>query len=120
MISVVFMVTVASVVLILLVRRGWWGKRMAQRPQGGIPRETLGLEAFMRGNAYLAEEKFTEATAAFQSARDLDPKCLHVADRLAEVERRQHAETVTLPATSEPRLSSREPSEQASWPAAHV
>lgn len=120
MISVVFMVTVALVVLILLARRGWGRKRIALRPQRGIPRETLALEAFMQGNAYLAAEKFTEATAAFQRARDLDPKCLHVADRLAEVERRQHAGTVTLPVTSEPQLSRREPSEQAPRPAALV
>lgn len=58
-----------------------------------IPPETLALEAFMQGNADLAGGKFAEATAAFQRARELDPKCLHVANRLAEVERRQHAMT---------------------------
>jgi hypothetical protein len=98
MLSMVFMVTVALVVLILLVRRGWWRKRTNQLPQGGIPPETLALEAFMQGNAYLAGEKFTEATAAFHRARELDPKRAHVVDRLAEVERRQHAATATRPA----------------------
>lgn len=102
MLSVVFLVTVALVVLILVVRRGRWQKRVEHRPPGGIPRETVALEAFMEGNSYLAEEKFTEATAAFQRARELDPKRPHVADRLAEVVRRQHAATVTLPATSHP------------------
>lgn len=98
MLSVVFMVTVVFVALILLVRRVWWRKGPAQRPQRGIPHETLALEAFMQGNAYMAAEKFPEATAAFHRARELDPKRPHVVDRLAEVARRQHAATATLPA----------------------
>jgi len=98
MLSVVFMVTVVFVALILLVRRVWWRKGPAQRPQEGIPHETLALEAFMQGNAYMAAEKFPEATAAFHRARELDPKRPHVVDRLAEVERRQHAATATRPA----------------------
>ena len=98
MLSVVFMVTVVFVALILLVRRGWWRQGTAQRPQGAIPHETLALEAFMQGNAYMAAEKFPEATAAFHRARELDPKRAHVVDRLAEVARRQHAATATLPA----------------------
>jgi hypothetical protein len=98
MVSLVFMVTVAVVALILLVRRGWWQTRTVQRPPAGIPHETLALEAFMQGNADLAGEKFPEARAAFQRARELDPKRPHVADRLAEVARRQHAVTATLPA----------------------
>jgi hypothetical protein len=98
MLSVVFMVTVVFVALILLVRRGWWRKGTAQRSQGGIPHETLALEAFMQGNAYMAAEKFLDATAAFHRARELDPKRPHVVDRLAEVARRQHAATATLPA----------------------
>jgi hypothetical protein len=47
MLSVVFIVTVVFVALILLVRRVWWRKEPAQRLQGGIPHETLALEAFM-------------------------------------------------------------------------
>ena len=98
--SVVFIVTVVCVALLLVVRRVWWRKGSAQRPQGGIPQETLALalEAFMQGNAYMAAEKFPEATAAFHRARELDPKRPHVVDRLAEVARRQHAATATLPA----------------------
>jgi predicted Zn-dependent protease len=98
MLSVVFIVTVVFVALILLVRRVWWRKEPAQRLQGGIPHETLALEAFMQGNAYMAAEKFPEATAAFHRARELDPKRPHVVDRLAEVARRQHAATATRPA----------------------
>jgi Flp pilus assembly protein TadD len=98
MVSVVFMVTVVLVALILLVRRGWWRTRTAQLSQGGVPLTSLALEAFMQGNAYLAEENFPEATAAFHRARELDPKRPHVVDRLAEVARRQHAATATRPA----------------------
>jgi hypothetical protein len=98
MLSVIFIVTVVFVVLILSVRRVWWRTRTAQQPPAGIPHETIALEAFMQGNANLAAEKFPEATAAFHRARELDPKRAHVADRLAEVARRQHAMTATLPA----------------------
>jgi hypothetical protein len=59
-------------------------------PSAGIPPETLAFDAFTHGNSYLAEGKFTEATAAFQRSRELDPKRPHVDERLAEVARRQH------------------------------
>lgn len=61
-------------------------------PQGVAP-ETLALEAFAHGNTCLAEGRFEEAITAFHRARELDPKRPHVADRLAEVERRQQAAT---------------------------
>ena len=69
-------------------------------PQAGIPRETLALESFTHGNTCLAEGRFAEATAAFERAREIDPKRAHVADRLAEVVRRQQAALVTPPAGS--------------------
>jgi len=59
---------------------------------------TLAFEAFTHGNTCLAEGKFAEAIAAFQRALELDPKRLHVADRLAEAERRQYAANPTSPA----------------------
>ena len=85
---------------------GWivWIRRRRARvytapiPPGGILRETLALDAFAHGNSYLAEGKFDEAIAAFHQARALDPKRAHVADRLAEAERRQHPASATLPA----------------------
>jgi cytochrome c-type biogenesis protein CcmH/NrfG len=43
----------------------------------------------------LAEGQFTDAIAAFHQARKIDPKHPYVAGRLAEVERRQHAPSVT-------------------------
>jgi hypothetical protein len=57
----------------------------------GITPERLAFEAFTHGNTCLAAGQFAEATAAFQRARELDPKRPHVAERLAEVARRQAA-----------------------------
>jgi cytochrome c-type biogenesis protein CcmH/NrfG len=48
----------------------------------------------------LAEGKFAEAIAAFQEARELNPKRAHVDARLAEAERRQQEASVPLPITS--------------------
>ena len=75
--------------------RRWSGRRTSggPRPSAGVSPETLAFEAFARGNTCLAEGKFADAIAAFQRARELDPKRLHVADRLAEAERRQAAAT---------------------------
>jgi len=71
-------------------RCGCWRLPTEPRPPGGIAPATLALEAFTHGNSCLAEGKFADAIAAFQRARELDPKRPHVADRLAEVERQQH------------------------------
>ena len=93
------------ILAVIIMLAGWivWMRRRRTRAYttpvtpGGIPRETLALDAFAHGNSYLAEGKFAEATAAFHQARELDPKRAHVADRLAEVERRQRAATATPP-----------------------
>ena len=87
------------VMVAIVVGIGWmvWRRRGLSRQQTeplsprGIPPETLAFEAFTHGNTCLAEGKFAEATAAFQRARALDPKRPHVAERLAEVARRQAA-----------------------------
>jgi hypothetical protein len=63
---------------------------------------TFALQAFMQGNADSAEENFPEATAAFQRARELDPKCAYGADRPAEGARPPHAASTTLPAAAKP------------------
>jgi cytochrome c-type biogenesis protein CcmH/NrfG len=60
----------------------------------------LALHAFTRANSYLAEGKFAEAIAAFQQARELDPKRAHVAERLAEAERQQRTASATAPANA--------------------
>ena len=56
-----------------------------------VPRESLALQAFTHGNSCLAAGQFAEAIAAFHQTGALEPKHPHVAGRLAEVERRQHA-----------------------------
>jgi hypothetical protein len=43
----------------------------------------------------LAAGQFADAIAAFHQTRALEPKHPHVAGRLAEVERRQHAVSAT-------------------------
>lgn len=101
------MVTVVLVAVIIVVAAGivWMRRRRGQieteqLSPGGIPRESLALEAFTHGNSCLAEGKFDEATAAFHRSRELDPKRPHIDDRLAEVERRQHAVSAMPPASS--------------------
>jgi predicted Zn-dependent protease len=87
------------VVVAIVVGAGWivWRGRSRWQTPSELARseevrpETVAFEAFTHGNTYLAEGKFADAVAAFQRARELDPKRPHVAERLAEVERRQHA-----------------------------
>ena len=87
------------ILAVIVMCAGWivWMRRRRTRAYttpvqpGGIPRENLALDAFAHGNSYLAEGKFDEALAAFHQAREIEPKHPHVAGRLAEVERQQHA-----------------------------
>jgi hypothetical protein len=99
---------ISTVILVaMMVGVGWflWGRRQRRQlqmaspsPQGVSP-ETLAIEAFAHGNTCLAEGRFDEATTSFYRARELDPKRPHVADRLAEVERRQRA-VISSPAAA--------------------
>jgi hypothetical protein len=99
--SVVVIVVIGMLVEgIVWRRRRRWQAYAAPVPPGGIPRETLALRAFMRGNSCLAEGKFTEASAAFHQARELEPKRAHVAERLAEVEWRQRVASALPPVTA--------------------
>jgi Flp pilus assembly protein TadD len=99
------MITVILVIAIML-GAGWmvWRHRgrgrtpAASGTPAGMTPEHLAFEAFTHGNTCLAAGQFAEAIAAFQRARELDPKRPHVAERLAEVARRQHA--VSLPRPS--------------------
>jgi hypothetical protein len=83
------------IVVVVMACAGWmawsrwhyWHTPIRPQPSAGIAPETLALEAFTHGNTCLAEGRFADATAAFEQARALDPKRLHVADRLAEVKR---------------------------------
>jgi hypothetical protein len=89
------------IVVVVMACAGWmawsrwtyWRTPIAPPPSAEIAPETLALEAFTRGNTCLAGGQYADATAAFERARELDPKRLHVAERLAEVARRQAAAT---------------------------
>jgi tetratricopeptide (TPR) repeat protein len=99
MVGIIVLVVIALCIgWIVRMRRHRARAYTAHVPPGGISHETLALDAFAHGNSYLAEGKFDEAIAAFHQALELDPKRAHVADRLAEVERRQHAASVALSA----------------------
>ena len=101
------MVSVMVVVAIVVVagwivwrRRSRWHTPSELSSSTGTRPETLAFEAFTHGNTCLAEGKYADAVASFQRARELDPKRPHVADRLAEVERRQHAAQAMPPAST--------------------
>ena len=74
---------------IVWMRRLRWHAYTTPVLPGIIPRATLALRAFAQGNSCLAEGRFTEAIAAFEQAREIEPKHPHVA--VAEVARRQAA-----------------------------
>jgi len=90
------MITVIVVIAVIL-GGGWfvWRRRgrspAASATPAGMTPENLAFEAFTHGNTCLAAGQFDEATASFQRSRELDPKRPHVAERLAEVARRQQA-----------------------------
>ena len=101
MISVILVVAIVGVAAWMVWRRRsrWQTSSEFSAPEEVRP-EALAFEAFTHGNSYLAEGKFDAATAAFERARELDPKRPHVADRLAEVERRQQASLASVPAST--------------------
>jgi hypothetical protein len=98
MISIIFIVVVMACA-------GWmaWSQwhywRTPIRPQPSAERspQTRAFQAFAQGNSCLAAGQWADATAAFEQARTLDPKRAYVAERLAEVERRQHAASAPVP-----------------------
>ncbi len=101
MISIIIVVAIVAGVGWMAWRRwSYWRTPTAPLPSAEISSETLAFEAFTHGNTCLAAGQFAEATAAFERARALDPKRLHVAERLAEVARRQYAVPATAPASA--------------------
>ena len=100
------MASLVMIVLIVLCIGGivWrrWRRRhaYAMPVSREAPHETLAHQAFTHGNSCLAAGQFAEAIAAFHQARELEPKHPHVAGRLAEVERRQHAANATPPVSA--------------------
>jgi hypothetical protein len=93
------------IVVVVMACAGWmaWSRWTYWRtPIGPLPSaerspQTRAFEDFAHGNTCLAEGRFADATAAFQRAGTLDPKRPYVAERLAEVARRQHAASAPVP-----------------------
>lgn len=92
-------------IMAMLAGLGWmaWRRWGAGRsPIALLPAEdhspkARAFEAFLHGNTCLAAGQFADATAAFEQARSLDPKRPYVAERLAEVARRQHEDIAPVP-----------------------
>ena len=98
MISMIFIVVVIAGAGYLAWRR-WTDWRRPISPQSsaaGSP-QTRAFEAFAHGNRCLMAGQWTDATAAFEQARTLDPKRPTVAERLAAVARQQHAASALAP-----------------------
>ena len=79
--------------------RRWsdWRTPTGPLPSAGRSPQTRAFEAFAHGNRCLVAGQWADATAAFEQARTLDPKRPYVAERLAEVDRRQHAASAPVP-----------------------
>jgi hypothetical protein len=98
MISIIFVVA-------MIAGAGWlawnrwtdWRTPISPQPSAERSPQTRAFEAFAHGNNCLVAGQWAEATAAFEQARMLDPKRPYVAERLAEVGRRQHAASVPAP-----------------------
>jgi predicted TPR repeat methyltransferase len=97
MVSVIVVLVLIGVGWVLWRRRGRWHSPAASGLTAGMTPDDLAFEAFRHGNTCLAAGQFADATAAFERARELDPKRPHVAERLAEVARRQHAASAPAP-----------------------
>jgi Tfp pilus assembly protein PilF len=93
------------IVVIVMACAGWmawsrwnyWRTPIRPLPSAEMSPQTRAFEAFTHGNACLAAGQYADATAAFERARALDPKRPYVAERLADVARRQQA--VSAPAS---------------------
>jgi hypothetical protein len=98
MISILFIVVVIAGAGWLAWRR-WtdWRTPISPQPSAASSPQTRAFEAFAHGNACFAAGQWADAAAAFEQARTLDPKRPYVAERLAEVARRQHAASATAP-----------------------
>jgi hypothetical protein len=101
MISIIFIVVVIAGAGWLAWRR-WtaWRTPITPQPSAEQSPQTRAFEAFTHGNTCLAAGQWADATAAFEQARTLDPKRPYVAERLAEVARRQYAAGVPVPAAA--------------------
>jgi hypothetical protein len=98
MISIIFIVVVIAGAGWLAWRRWtYWRTPSGPEPSAASSPQTRAFEAFAHGNHCLMAGQFADATTAFERARALDPKRPYVAERLAEVDRRQHAASAVAP-----------------------
>lgn len=97
---VIVIVVLACASWMVWSRWQYWRPLTVSTPAEDRSPKALAFEAFLHGNACLAAGHFADATTAFERARTLDPKRPYVAERLAEVARRQHAFRVPVPAAA--------------------
>ncbi len=98
MISIILIVAiVAGAGWFVWSRWTYWRTPIEPLPSEERSPKTLAFEAFAHGNTCLAAGQFADATVAFEQARTLDPTRPYVAERLAEVDRRQHAASALAP-----------------------
>ena len=98
MISLIFIVVViAGAGWLAWSRWNYWRTPIRPQPSAEQSPQTRAFEAFTHGNTCLAAGQWDDATAAFEQARALDPKRPYVAERLAEVARRQHTAGAPAP-----------------------
>jgi hypothetical protein len=98
MISIIFIVVViAGAGWLAWSRWTYWRTPSGPQPSAERSPQTRAFEAFADGNRCLMAGQWADATAAFEQARTLDPKRPYVAERLAEVARRQHAAGAPVP-----------------------
>jgi hypothetical protein len=98
MISIIFMVAIMAGIGWMAWRQ-WGHGRPPTAPllSEATSPKTRAFEAFLHGNTCFAAGQWADATVAFEQARTLDPKRPYVAERLAEVDRRQHAARAPVP-----------------------
>jgi hypothetical protein len=98
MISIIFIViAMAGAGWLAWNRWTYWRTPIGPEPSAERSPQTRAFEAFAHGNSCLVAGQWADATAAFEQARTLDPKRPYVAERLAEVARRQHAASAPVP-----------------------
>lgn len=98
MISMIFVIAMSAGLGWMAWRR-WGHGRLPTEPMPSAARspQALAFEAFLDGNTCLAAGQWADAAIAFKRAGALDPKRPYVAERLAEVDRRQHAASALAP-----------------------
>jgi len=98
MISIIFIVVViAGAGWLAWSRWTYWRTPIKPQPSAERSPQTRAFNAFAHGTSCLVAGQWADATAAFEQARTLDPKRPYVAERLAEVARRQHAASAPAP-----------------------